>query len=107
MFYFKEKENKNKQEFYEYISKELSNLFEYYSYEIADVKTILFDIDGCTRGLCGSKRPFDLNNLPSQKKRNTVVVDDDIKQTETEEERLERHKRFFEGLKRLGKENEK
>jgi hypothetical protein len=91
---------------YEHISVELRDLFEYYSYEIADVKTILFDIDGCARGLAGAKKPFDINKLPSYKKANTVKVEEQ-RRTETEEQRLERHKRFFEGLKSLGDKKEK
>lgn len=67
---------------------------------------ILFDIDACTRGLCGSKKTFDIDLLPSIKKRKSENKLEENKE-ETEEERLERHERFFEGLKSLVKGNEK
>lgn len=79
--------------------KDLAKIVEYYSYEIADLKTLLFSIDACCRGLAGSKKIFDVNDLPSQQKNNKLKITNELK-NETQEQRLQRHKRFFEGLKK-------
>jgi len=50
------------------------------------------------RALGGCKKIFDINNLPSIKNRNKITLEE-VK-NETEEERLERHKKFFSELKK-------
>ena len=87
--FYKEAEHKN-----------LTELFTYFAYEIMDLKYILFDIDGCVRGLGGCKQPINYNNLPSIKAKHEDIEIDPQKE-ETEEERLERHKRFFASLKNM------
>lgn len=79
--------------------KDFSTIVEYYSYEIADLKLLLFSIDACCRGLGGSKKIFDVNDLPSQQKNNKLKITNELKE-ETQEQRLQRHKRFFEGMKK-------
>lgn len=87
-FFYIEQENKNK-----------NDLIEFFSYGIADLKTLLLDIDNCCRGIGGSKKQFDYKKLPSMK---TKKIEEEIKE-ETPEQALERQKRFFEQLKTLCK----
>lgn len=70
-------------------------MYEQLVYEVADIKSLMFDISCCTRGLCGVKQAFDYRELPSHKK--NIHIQNKV--DETEEQRLQRHKRFFEGLK--------
>ena len=87
--YYKEQENKN-----------YSDLFNYFAYEIMDLKYILLDLDACVRGLGGCKKTMDYKNLPSIKAKKEDI---DPQKEETPEERLERHKKFFASLKKLAK----
>jgi hypothetical protein len=76
-------------------------MFEYLSYEFADLKTILFDISSCVRGLGGVKQSFDPKELPSRardKKLKAELEEKEI-ENETPEQRKERHRKFFEELK--------
>lgn len=62
------------------------------------------DIDCGVRGLGGCKQPFNYKSLPSYDKYNKN--DPSISyENETEEERLARHKKFFESLKNMVKSN--
>lgn len=63
-----------------------------------DLKYILLDIDSCVRGIGGLKKTIDYKNLPSIKAKNEDI---DPQREETPEERLERHKKFFDSLKKL------
>lgn len=80
--------------------KNKADTLEYMSYNFADVKTLLLDIDGGVRGLGGCKKPFDLKDLPSYEKynKNNSFI---APENETEEERLARHRAFFESLKNM------
>lgn len=71
-------------------------MYEQLVYEVADIKSLIYDISCCTRGLCGVKQAFNYKELPSHKKNIHIQV----KVDETEEQRLQRHKRFFEQMKR-------
>lgn len=81
--------------------KEMFNLFEHLFYETADLKTILFDISSCVRGLGGVKKSFDPKDLPSVQKDRKEQAEREAKERENEtpEERLERQKKFFEMLR--------
>lgn len=71
------------------------------AYQFADIKTLFMDIDCGVRGLGGCKQPFNYKSLPSYDKYNKN--NEIIPENETEEERLIRHKRFFESLKNIVK----
>ena len=73
-------------------------MYEQTQYGIADLKTLLFDISCCVRGIGGLKKPFNADDLPSSKAHRKINLEPENK-TETEEERLERHKKFFAELK--------
>jgi len=59
-------------------------------------------LTGMVRGLGGIKKSFNVNDLPSEKHKRSVQIEH-IRGTETKEERLKRHKEFFETLKALSK----
>lgn len=59
-------------------------------------------LTGMVRGLGGIRKSFNVNDLPSEKHKRTVQIEH-IHGTETEEERLKRHREFFETLKALSK----
>lgn len=77
-------------------------MYEFLAYQLADIKSLLFDIDSACRGIGGVNKPFDYNKLPSNKKNNVQNYITATKE-QTEEQRLERHRRFFAGLKELAK----
>lgn len=66
---------------------------------MADVKYILLDIDAAVRALGGCKKVLNTDNLPSVRHKNKITLEE-VK-NETEEERLERHKKFFSELKTM------
>ena len=78
----------------------INELFNYFAYEIADLKYILLDINNACRGLGGCKKVFDVDSLQSVKYNKEKINLDQVKE-ETEEQRLERHKKFFKDLKDL------
>ena len=86
--YYKEQEQKN-----------YNQLIEYFGYQVADLKTLLYDISSCVRGIGGIKKSFDVKLLPSNKEEEKIIIE--TNENETPEERLERHKKFFQSLKSL------
>lgn len=70
--------------------------------ELIDLKVLFFDVDGMVRGLGGIRKSFNVSDLPSEKHRRSVQIEH-IRETETPEERLKRHREFFETLKALSK----
>jgi hypothetical protein len=81
--------------------KETFKMFEYFTYEFADLKTILFDISSCIRGIGGVKKTFDPKELPSNNRDKKLKEEAELKaiENETPEQRKERHRKFFEELK--------
>lgn len=73
-------------------------MFEYFAYETADLKNLLFDIDSACRGIGGVKQVFDYKSLPSSKKKQQEYIQ--VQPEQSEAQRLQRHKRFFEQMKR-------
>ena len=100
-FYFSDQKDKSTYELIQTSFKELSNMFEFFSYETADIKTLLYDITSSTRGIGGCKQTFNIENLPSFKKEKKKRLEQMKESTETEtyEQKLERHRKFFEELK--------
>ena len=96
-FYIEQNKEKALSEILTSTFKEFRNTFEYFAYEMADMKTLLYDLSSCTRGLSGVKTRFNINDLPSVKNRKIENKEPD--KNESEEEKRERHKRFFEELK--------
>ena len=76
-------------------------MFDYITYEFADIKTLLFDISSCARGIGGSKKTFNIKELPSNNRDRKLKEEAEQKaiENETPEERIERQRRFFEDLK--------
>lgn len=76
-------------------------MFEYLSYELADLKIILFDISSSVRGLGGVKKSFDPKELPSaaRDRKTKAELEQKAIENETPEQKLERHKAFFEELR--------
>lgn len=99
--HFEKQKIDSKSDFIKKISDEIIEVINYFSYEMADLKTLLFDLNGCVRGIGGSKQGFKVENLPSMKKankeKNKLLMEG--KENETPEEKLARHKAFFESLK--------
>lgn len=83
------------------INDTIQDTFNYFAYEIADLKYILIDIDGAIRGIGGSKQPLDINKLPSYAKNKQIQVNKS--HDETDEERLARHVKFFQQMKQAFK----
>lgn len=79
--------------------KETVEIIKIFLYEMNDLKVLILDLDSVTRGIGGAKKPFDLNNLPSVKAKNTISSENTEAIPETVEEKEERHKKFFEDLK--------
>ena len=73
-------------------------MYEQLIYQIADIKALIYDISNSTRGVCGVKKPFNYKELPSYAK--TKQSEQKCIQNETEEQRLQRHRRFFEQMKK-------
>lgn len=98
-FHFKEQQQNDKISMIETIINHTSKIIQYYSYEIADIKTILYDIDVCTRGLAGVKSCLKSSDLPSYEKNKEKMVNE----FESEEEKKRRHLEFFKNLHSLAK----
>lgn len=98
LFYYEEEKEKSLSELITNSYKEIFKMYEQTQYGIADLKTLLFDISCCVRGIGGLKKPFNADDLPSSKAHRKINLESENK-TETEEERLERHKKFFAELK--------
>ena len=98
LFYYEEEKEKSLAELITNSYKEIFKMYEQTQYGIADIKTLLFDISCCVRGIGGLKKPFNAEDLPSSKAHRKINLEPENK-TETEEERLERHKKFFAELK--------
>jgi hypothetical protein len=86
--------------------KETFKMFEFLSYETADLKTLLFDISSCVRGIGGAKKTFNPKDLPSNGRDRKIKEEAEQKaiENETPEERRARQRRFFEELKRTFKQ---
>lgn len=99
--HFEAQRANSKIEFMKKITDEIVELITYFSYEIADLKTLLFDVDGSVRGIGGCKQTFKVDELPSVKRakieKNKLLTESN--KDETPEEKLARHKAFFENLK--------
>ena len=99
--YFEGQRANERVEFIKKISEEIVQLTTYFSYEIADLKTLLFDLDGSVRGIGGCKQTFKVDELPSVKRanieKNRLLTES--RKDETPEEKLARHKEFFKNLK--------
>lgn len=105
-YYLENQHNENKTSLTEKISQEVIDVVNYFSYEIADLKTLLFDLDNGVRGLGGCKQAFKIDELPSVKKFNNEknkILNESL-QNETPEERLKRHQEFFQNLKQSFKQ---
>jgi hypothetical protein len=92
---------KNKSDLVEKLFKEGSDVITYFSYEIADLKTLLLDLGSSVRGIGGCKQGFNVDNLPSVKRcqaEKNKILNQSV-ENETETQKLERHKAFFENLK--------
>lgn len=80
--------------------KEFQSWIEFISAEIADIKLLTYDVSSCVRGIGGVKQSFNINNLASvklSKEHKTLLIEP--KKEETEEERLQRHREFFQSLR--------
>lgn len=101
-FIFNDFKNKQKNDYHEMIFKFIQELVEYFQYEIVDIKTLILDADGFIRGQGGVKHPFNPKDLPSYKHRHNIDQSIQVEPLtgETDEERLKRHREFFETLKR-------
>ena len=95
LIFYQEQKQKLKSNFIQKVVEYSNGLYEQLAYQIADIKSLMFDISCCTRGLCGVKQAFNYKDLPSQRKNNII----EHKRDQTEEQRLQRHKRFFEQMK--------
>lgn len=100
--FFESKKIESKSEYVKKITTELIEVFNYFSYEMADLKALLFDLSCGVRGVCGSKQSFNINELPSMKmkKEKENKIEMSKREEETEEERLQRHIEFFKGLRK-------
>lgn len=100
-FHFHNKDVEHKNDIFEKVYKDIIEIVQYFSFEIADLKMLLFDLDAGVRGLGGSKVAFNVKDLPSYKKsmdeKNKLSLS--TVENETPEERRERHRKFFEELK--------
>lgn len=81
-------------------------MFEFLSYETADLKSLLFDISSSVRGIGGLKKTYNPKDLPSNSRDRKIREEAEQKaiENETPEERIERQRRFFEELKRTFKQ---
>jgi hypothetical protein len=100
-FYIENEIEKSKAETISTGFKEVFKMFDYLTYDMADLKTILFDISSCVRGIGGAKKLFDPKELPSNNRDRKLKEEAELKaiENETPEQRKERHKKFFEELK--------
>ena len=103
ILYIQEIKTSNKKDLIEHLMKESSEVIKTFLYELADLKTMLLDLDSVARGIAGAKKPFDINSLPTMKRERTISGEPEKK--ETEEERAKRHEKFFKELKDSFKRN--
>jgi hypothetical protein len=75
-FYFKEQQQNDKISMMETIINQSSKLIEYYTYELADIKFILFDISSSVRGIGGVKSCLKPSDLPSYEKHKEKTIND-------------------------------
>lgn len=80
--------------------KQMQQIVECFVYQFADLKFILLNIESGVRGLGGVKQQFNLKNLPSVQRDKKQLIEQKQNQEQTEEMRLQRHKRFFEQMKK-------
>lgn len=80
---------------------EVSKFAEYFMYETADLKTILFDVSASVRGIGGVKTILKPQDLPSFKRDKNLKDEMQAKllENETDADKKTRHKEFFEQLK--------
>lgn len=98
-FYFKEQQQNDKISMMETIINQSSKLIEYYTYELADIKFILFDISSSVRGIGGVKSCLKPSDLPSYEKHKEKTINE----IESKEEKEKRHLEFFKNLQALAK----
>lgn len=100
--YFENQRSNAKSDFIKKVTEDLVQIVNYFSYEVADLKTLLFDLDSGVRGLGGCKQSFKVEDLPSIKKskeeKDKLLLQG--RENESNEEKLARHKAFFEELKK-------
>lgn len=77
--------------------KQLSQIVECFVYQCADLKYILLNLESGVRGIGGVKQVLNVKDLPSMKRHSKMEIQ--AKADQTEEQRLQRHKRFFESMK--------
>lgn len=101
-FYYNEQKDKSISELIKSSFQEFSNMFEFFAYESADIKTLLYDLSSSTRGIGGCKQSFSTESLPSYQRVKQKQLEEMKESTkeETREEKLERHRKFFEELKK-------
>jgi hypothetical protein len=98
--YFEKIQTDYKSNLYNEIAKQVSNVLTGFSLQLSDIETLLFDISSSTRGIGGLKQAFKIDDLPSSKwKKQQSFKDFEEVKEETEEEKLERHRKFFSELK--------
>lgn len=86
---------------YNELAKQVSNVITGFSLQLSDIETLLYDLSSSTRGIGGVKHAFKAEDLPSYKwKKQQSFKDFEEHKEETEEEKLQRHKAFFEELKK-------
>lgn len=78
----------------------MKQIVECFVYQFADLKFILLNIDCGVRGLGGVKQQLNIKNLPSVQRDKKQLIEQKQNQEQTEEMRLQRHRRFFEQMKK-------
>lgn len=98
--YFEKVETDYKNKIYNEIFKQLSDVITGFSLQLSDIETLIYDISSSSRGIGGVKHIFKVSDLPSSKwKKQQSFKDFEEVKEENEEEKLERHRKFFSELK--------